>query len=130
MFSACRTYSARSRNPKSVISLNVVVCTIEQFLIGMHFELEQCFPVRTVHCMDEWCPTSSVGVCLDPFVLKENIEGAYHIHVSMDSDTSSGFIRNPSVSVFISKMGSQWACIDTSECTGGLNTHCTLSIMS
>ena len=26
---------------------------------------------------------------------------------------------------FFSKMGLQWACIDTSECTGGLNTHCT-----
>ncbi len=63
--------------------------------------------------MDEWCPTSSVGVCLDPFVFRENIEGAYDIHVSIDSDTSSGFIRNPSVSVFISKMGSQWASIDT-----------------
>jgi len=57
-----------------------------------------------------------VGVCLDPFVLKENIEGAYHIHVSMDSDTSSGFIRNPSVLVFVSQMGSQWASIDTTLC--------------
>ena len=54
-----------------------------------------------------------MSLCLGPLVFKENIEGAHHIHVSMDSDASSGFIRNPSVSVFISKMGSQWASIDT-----------------
>lgn len=60
-----------------------------------------------------------MGVCLDPFMFKENIEGAYHIHVSIDSDTSSGFIRNPSVPDFFGKMGSQWVSIDTTLPTAG-----------